>query len=121
MNHAELSRDLALSLGYCPESVETEQEQCRVFRLLPSKAVDWPVWLNFDYRAPTVCLPLIEWLMLRGVNVWNPDGIPTVWTWSEPDGDYGKAETLSEAVARAVIAVKQGQRTAHENREVLQP
>ena len=112
-NHAKLSRELALTLGYYPENVRivysgTDYERCEVYRLPPSKHIDWPVWLKFDYRDPTVCLPLIEWLMrkhdaqpgynARGFHIW----------FQSHSVAAASADTLPEAVARAVIAVKKG-------------
>lgn len=110
-DHATLSRDLALALGWRVEIHGVLDYEMNPVGTVCNVADPNPGGFRcrkFDYRSPDVCLPLMEWLMLRGVNVWSPDGIPTVWAWSAPDGNYSDADTLPEAVARAVIAVKKG-------------
>jgi len=119
-DHAQLSRDLALALGYAPESVEEHRQLRPLVRLgvqyeLGEQYIlvygEWShavvaYWRRFDYRDPTVCLPLIEWLMRE--NGALPMHAPST-------GRFGFAcrqiaipvwaNTLAEAVARAVIAV----------------
>lgn len=62
MNHAELSRDLALAIGWrtvvaglaaCPDSAAVR---------FPDDTIQQE-WRKFDYRAPTVWGPVLEWLM----------------------------------------------------------
>ena len=104
-NHAELSKELALALGYHPESVRiyTPSDECpRVYRQQGPHR--WPTWYDFDYRSPDVCLPLLKWLIdkhcavvYRDVKSFRVDQSATF--------DVNRADTLEEAVARAVIAV----------------
>lgn len=113
MTDAELSKELALALGYAPESVciDTAKQGkyepvCRVYRISYDMG---PYWRWFDYRHPDVTLPLIEWLMREhGVTAWH--GFGKGYVVDALDLCYTKAhvDTLAEAVARAVIAVKGG-------------
>lgn len=79
-SHAELSRDLALALGYAPESVQRHGDQVLVYRFtrLMQKLHDalpdeYPLadlkesWHLFDYRDPTVFPPLDDFRALG----WN--------------------------------------------------
>lgn len=64
-------------------------------------------WHPFDYRAPTVVVPLIKWLMNRKI-FFTHDPVFPHWVIAracsgEMDRSYS---TLEECVARAVIAVK---------------
>jgi hypothetical protein len=105
INHAELSKQLALALGYFPESVRVAPSTyCAVYR----NCYGQERWEELDYRDPTVCLPLIEWLgSEHRIFFW----------WCGPTDQFGPrwsssrcdiSDTLAEAVARAVIAVKGG-------------
>jgi hypothetical protein len=107
-NHAELSRQLALALGYAPESVRVNKQIYRkrvcedaenvvVYRAY-SAADPRPMWFPFDYRSPDVCLPLLKWL--HAVTVCGPDYGGVV-----VNNESFKYDSLEEAVARAVIAV----------------
>ena len=104
--HAALSAQLARALGW-KETYIDPKNTCKVGEpLFPERGFDHILnWHAFDYRDPSVALPVLEWLMLKGVIVWNPDGTPTAWEWSTPDGDWGNTDTLPEAIARAAIAV----------------
>ena len=103
-NHAELSRDLALALGYYPESVSIETdindyEHCFVYRIYyDQKHCEWR---RFDYRSPDVAMPLLKWLMLKhsAHPRWNGKQFEVWGLWV----DFGW--TLEEAIARACIAV----------------
>lgn len=103
-DHAQLSRDLALALGYYPESVRiAPSTYCAVYR----NCYGQERWEELDYRDPTVCLPLIERLMREH------GALPIH---ASSTGRFGFAcrqiavpvwaGTLAEAVAKAVIAVK---------------
>lgn len=117
-NHAELSRQLALALGYFPESVRVvtrwvsdKHDICEVYRTHRYAAPNGPdSWHPFDYRDPSVCLPLLAWLM-REHDGW---AFPMMWNtgtrlritvgWNKRTSI--DADTLEEATARAVIAVE---------------
>jgi hypothetical protein len=106
-SHAELSRDLALALGYYPESVQvfradTMGRKCQVFR------VDYPIyplghWRKFDFRDPSVAMPLLVWLMTR----FNTQLDHHASGWFFRVYNYCvTGDTLEEAICRAVIAVR---------------
>ena len=94
--HAALSAQLARALGW--PYIGTD-EHC-VFVTDGDGSCGW-----FDYRDPSVALPVLEWLMQQSV-------------WIEPCVDrflvaerlsIGKSfATLPEAIARAAIAVMEG-------------
>ena len=107
MNHAELSRDLALALGYPPKSVRVKEAppvRCQVWPTKNWTIGDGPFhrWWDFDYRDPTVVVPLIELLMVKhDIDMWLAiDGKFHMY------GSGVTADTLAEAVARAVIALR---------------
>lgn len=121
-DHADLSRRLALAIGYAPDCVRVRKETVSddgstvvevdtvfvwhyVYRL-PRYADNVRHWWNrFDYTDPSVCLPVLEWLFKKHdarmrynaekYNIWHRLG----------DGYDVLAPTLPEAVALAAIAV----------------
>ena len=112
-DHAELSKELALALGYAPESVRVNKQIYRkgvcedaenvvVYRAY-SAADPRPMWFPFDYRNPTVVVPLIKWLT-KEHNCDIGAGMDFL-IWFNSDRETLCADTLEEAVARAVIAV----------------
>lgn len=120
MTDAEISRDLALALGYAPESVQVivapKESFVMVYRLgIVSRHPEWlntkrETWLLFDYRDATIAMPLLRWLMVEHAHTatftrhW--DGGEKVFCVSEPaTGVYPWSDTLELAIARAVIAV----------------
>ena len=104
MNHAELSRDLAIALGYHPESVRADEHDCNVYG-------EWdefgPRWRVLDYRSPRVALPLLKWLGIEYRKFFwfcaPTSSIAPRWACS---GNGIIANTLEEAIARACIALK---------------
>ena len=110
-NHAELSKALALALGYAPESVKLigfASNYCSVYR--KHKDCKHPGWYAFDYRDPSVAMPLLVWLMVeyghdaKYTRFW--DGGGKVFCVSKPgSGVYPWSDTLEEVIARACIAV----------------
>ncbi len=111
---ADLSRQLALALGYFPESVciDTDKQGkyepvCRVYRISYDMG---PYWRWFDYRHSDIALRLLDWLMREHDGHCFPmngrDGvfIRCICGFSVPQVRVD-ADTLEEAVARAVIAV----------------
>ena len=115
MTDAEISRAVALAIGYAPESVQIALGECQVFRTVQKRAdyLDasrpWneptDAWHSFDYREPTVALPLLKWLMVEHdpMLLWNR-AIPA-FAIDLPNKTI-HADTLEEAIARAVIAVR---------------
>ncbi len=123
--HADLSRRLALALGYAPESVLVLGENntvVLVYRLgIVAHRGQWlntkrETWLPFDYRSGDVALPVLEWLRKGWNGTVGTDartGNPYVFLWKLHDDGYEplsryrhEADTLPEAIARAAIAVK---------------
>ncbi len=114
--HAELSRRLALALGYAPESVSLKcfGGRCGVYRVdrqYQDKGIhNGPErWHMFDYRQPDVALPVLEWLMRKydGMLTLNPElGEYRIRTFKPNDSRCAYANTLPEAIARAACAVK---------------
>ena len=123
-DHAALSAQLALALGWrIVDVVEvTDYEQVHV-------GWDCVVYLpngmpkRFDYRDPSVALPVLEWLM-------REHGCRPM-PWGNNLSIVGctgnviaETDTLHEAIARAAIAVADEKRQRveqNEAREVLQP
>ena len=111
--HAELSKQLALALGYCPESVRvvnagTRHALCRVFRL--NENIGMNDWAWFDYRDPAVAMPLLQWLAppYGSVTCWPNEESWTVFVIRRDVAGkkvHINANTLEEAIARAVIAI----------------
>ena len=128
-DHAALSAQLARALGYYPESVRILENLCIVYRIGVSWRAFTPInvsrerWAEFDYRDPSVALPVLEWLMREhGVSVCFDDGYGQYEI--ERYGTPRYFDTLSEAIAWAAIAVadvKRRQVEQNEAREVLQP
>ena len=96
-NHAELSRDLALALGW----KWVEIHDCGIVMVSESDDPCEPC-AAFDYRMPDVAMPLLKWLMVEhkytvdyGVHfaVWRHGALACL------------ADTLEEVIARAVISV----------------
>ena len=105
MTDAELSRDLALALGYYPESVSVKWKHLHVYRWCARYKRN--LWFRWDYRDPSVCLPLLDMLMREyGVVPLYSDRRKKFGVWYGKEWKVRTGDTLPEAVARAVIAVK---------------
>lgn len=98
MNHAELSKQLALALGWSHAEISSSGRECLV------KQVGNLGWWLFDYRSPDVCLPLLKWLMKEHEATVGDEAVVFVKLGTWPSRFIYKA-TLEEAIARAVIAV----------------
>lgn len=114
MTPAELSRELALAIGYAPESVRIipsdiapEHEFCTVFT---DRYACTSNWYDFDYREPDIAMPLLEWLMRthRACAMVSraEDAFCIMYDFYGICGRTIYSKTLPEAIARAVIAVK---------------
>lgn len=116
MTPSTLSAELARALGYYPESVREVKappiaEWTEVFRIRSPYTI--PHWFKFDYRDPTVCLPLIEWLYSEDSPQYNPWFSIRIFNhekrrfrWSGISAEFDcSGATLPEAVARAAISV----------------
>jgi hypothetical protein len=93
---AALSAELARALGW--PRVELFGQSVFVSDGAPLERAGW-----FDYRDPAVCLPLIKWLSTQAP-LFITDKI-----FQLHDGkgrNIGRCDTLEEAIARAVIAVR---------------
>lgn len=127
--HAELSAQVARAIGWryvYPHSPETDAAWFRCDKDYiavsegPGPRGTMLRWRKFDYRAPSVALPLLEWLMRKhGAQADSGE----TYFWVEIRKKYFSGVTLPEAIARAVIAVadaKRQQVEQNEAREVLQ-
>ena len=105
-----------------------------------AEAIGWPnigrwedhavVWedgmpsLMFDYRDPTVWGPLLKRLMEQHNVILTHDYGRFCWLSLNAGGGTCSANTIEEAIAMLVLAIKEQQRVQreiHENRWVLQP
>lgn len=110
MNHAELSRDLALAIGWkyvyphCPDTDAAWKYEYAAVSDGPSARGTMLPWRKFDYRSPGVWGPVLEWLM-------REHRFPAYWSriaekFVIPGADNRiECDTLPEAVARAAIAI----------------
>lgn len=113
MNHAELSRRLALAIGYAPECVRIDEDSnmkyepcCKVYRISNDMG---PYWRRLDYRDPSVALPVLKWLMREYDVYFMPsDYLNQVRIRrSRMIADYlDAADTLPAAIALAACAVR---------------
>ncbi len=108
MNDQEISKALALAIGWKPEHVTVTLSGyvwcCERIATLSSAAV----WRTFDYRDPVVIWSIAEWS-----NVWPIKLSDSHWvSWRRMSLDCSKgatsytAETAAKAVALAVIGVE---------------
>lgn len=95
MTHAEISRALALAIGYLPEHVRIRNGAvCEVWR------TKW--WVVFDFRAPSVIWPIAERynaFPARDFKMGKENGR---W-WAFKGKRFYFADTAAAAVAMAVI------------------
>ena len=108
-DHAALSAQLARALGWrIVDVVEvTDYEGQFVDTVCKVRHKGARFSRLFDYRDPSVALPVLEWLMREhGATLRMVDGKhAVVCRWA---GVWGIAATLPEAIARAAIAVMEG-------------
>ena len=121
--HAALSAQLARALGWF--YIWTDEHYILITD--GDGSCGW-----FDYRDPSVALPVLEWLRTKHSATLGTDariGRPYIALWEKhndgaPMADWRiEADTLHEAIARAAIAVGGGKRQQveqNEAREVLQ-
>jgi len=99
--HAELSAQVARAIGWKYVATDINPPVYHVYVSNDAGECGW-----FDYRNPSVALPLLEWLMREhgchpmplGSNFYIVGCAGNVIT---------ETATLHEAIARAVIAVKE--------------
>lgn len=112
MNDAEISRRLALAIGWEPHNVTTQwgkDEFAHCFGGIQFVQDGGAAWRLFDYRDPTVIWPIAE----------RFDCFPRLWdgsgdsAWLAYCGDSGAtfAGTAAKAVALAVIKNREGSKT----------
>lgn len=106
-DHADLSKSLALALGYAPESVRVTESIVDVYRMSRND-LPFPFWYEFSYTDPTIYGPLLEWLMREHeVTLQRCLDNKRFGVFKQGFGWYW-SDTLAEAVARACIAVTGG-------------
>ena len=105
--HAALSAQLARSIGW--GHVHFERDVCKVGEpWMPELGIKFAHILNwraFDYRDPSVALPVLEWLMREHEAKADADNL---WFWVCCGSNVAYGDTLPEAIARAAIAVMEG-------------
>lgn len=97
--HAELSAQLARALGW-PTIYIAPGGHVHV----TDTGMRYP--RTFDYRAPDVCLPLIEWLVVANECMVERSIVSSDVGVHSMSRGFIWAKTLPEAVARAVIALR---------------
>lgn len=100
-DHADLSRRLALAIGYAPEDVRVRKSLllgyvCDVWTR-QGAIRNW--WRRFDYRDPVVIWPIAEHF---DCFPWKNGGTH----WCAGGMRYYYGDTAAEAVARAVIGAR---------------
>lgn len=107
MTDAEISRRLALAIGWEPHNVTTQWGKgtfAHCFGGIPFVQDGGAAWRIFDYRDPAVIWPIAE----------RFDCFPTLYpttkwaAWIPGPAEYtGTADTAAKAVALAVIKAKE--------------
>lgn len=97
MTDAEISKALAIAIGWTPEQIRPDGDAVAVHAAQPWPGLDWP---TFDYRNTDVIWPIAE--QYNSFPIRSEDG-----SWSVCTGvDYADtyfADTAAKAVAIAVI------------------
>lgn len=111
MNDAEISRKLALAIGYKRKHVTTNLDGgISVRRWGSPKGFPLPGWYRFDYRDPAVIWPIAEKFDCFP-NMWDGEG-PEAWgAWCDAELRFIDADTAAKAVALAVIRRYEGSET----------
>lgn len=117
--HAALSAQVARAIGWKYVATDINPPVYHVYVSNDAGECGW-----FDYRDPSVALPLLEWLMREhGASVFTYACIRIKTDRTLCGIEFHDGVTLTEAIARAVIAVadaKRQQVEQNEAREVLQ-
>lgn len=110
MTDAEISRKLALAIGYRPEDVQIEAyhglglpDMCTVRRLGVLGKITWK---TLDYRDPAVIWPIAEHFRCFPAHCHDLRG--NWYAWCQKTGGFVYADTAAKAVALAVIAAHGG-------------
>lgn len=109
-DHAALSRELALAIGYAPDCVQFRGDgRCVVYGAGSTSGEDgsckW--WKSFSYTDPTVWGPVLDWLMRKhGFRVYFNARKEANYYMADLDQIFG-GPSLPEAVARAAISLKE--------------
>lgn len=104
LTDAEISRRLALAIGWNPKDVRITTEFGFQVAANPPRScyTSDPWWRNFDYRDPAVIWPIAERFDAF------PARIGDGWDAYIPDTDkYTRSDTAAKAVALAVIKSKE--------------
>ena len=102
MTDAEISRRLALAIGYLPEHVRKHHNHCAVWRERGRLNLPFPGWYVFDYRDPAVIWPIAERFKCFPDHCEDVDG-RGIWNVGKTCRDFVYADTAAKAVALAVI------------------
>lgn len=115
MTDAEISRRLALAIGYKPKQIRIEKRNVLVWNKQTIPGFEFIGWHKFDYFDPTVIWPIAErfnkWPRKEG-NEWKCD--PTL-------TETISADTAAKAVALAVIKLHREEMKDALNKRALKP
>lgn len=101
MTDAQISKALALAIGYRPEHVKGTEKHCAVYRTHSRLMNPYEGLYVFDYRDPAVIWPIAE----------RFDCFPRMdqyQQWFAGKYPYAYADTAAKAAALAVIAAHGG-------------
>ena len=107
--HAALSAQVARAIGHTSSRIDESNGCMFVYTTQDRQYAPCVLgWWRFDYRDPSVALPLLEWLMRKGIFVTRDPTFPDwVMVRGCPDETDRSYPSIYEAIARAVIAVKE--------------
>jgi len=105
MTDIEISRQLALAIGYLPEHVKVDRGFVWVSRsFVTSSGITWETWQIFTHDDPSVIWPIAErfdCFPIRG----GEDGL---WVSSVNYSNFQHSDSAAKAVALAVISRSEG-------------
>lgn len=109
MTDAQISRALALAIGYRPEDVRTAPDACKVVEV-NRPCIYGDSWYRFDYDLPDVIWRVAERFDCFPVRSYPCGTEATVWQAYLPSQTtrYVVADTAAKAVALAVIKAHGG-------------
>lgn len=96
LTDAEISRRLALAIGYKPKQIRIEKRTVLVWNKQTISGFEFIGWHKFDYRDPAVIWPIAE----------RYNAFPAKWQ-NEWNAGGGWQDTAAKAVAITVIKSKE--------------
>lgn len=120
MTDAEISRRLALAIGYKPKQIRIEKRNVLVWNKQTIPGFEFIGWHKFDYFDPTVIWPIAERFDCFP-SMWEGEGAKAWDVWIDADERFVYAETAAKAVALAVIKLHREEMKDALNKCVLKP